>query len=142
MRGLAEGGIDEALVASGKTIGDAIRVCLADPDFRAEIDRITAERLAAAEHKLVDALLRRLDKADDAGDRAALAIWQALTDEKRRPAGRAEAPGPAARKGRRPDPAERAAAARKAAQEAEEFNQLLEVVRKRLAVVESRNDEA
>lgn len=142
MRGLAQGGIDQALEESGKTIGDAIRACLAEPAFRAEIDRITAERLAAAEHKLVDALLRRLDKADEAGDKSALAIWQALTDEKRRPGTRAEAPGPAERRGRRADPAERAALARKVAQETEEFDKLLEAVRKRLAAVEQRTGEA
>jgi hypothetical protein len=142
MRGLAQGGIDQALEESGKTIGDAIRACLAEPAFRAEIDRITAERLAAAEHKLVDALLRRLDKADEAGDKSALAIWQALTDEKRRPGTRAEALGPAVRRGRRADPAERAALARKVAQETEEFDKLLEAVRKRLAAVEQRTGEA
>ena len=142
MRGFAQGGMDQALKESGKTIGDAIRACLAEPAFRAEIDRITAERLAAAEHKLVDALWRRFDKADEAADKSALAIWQALTDEKRRPAPRSEAPGPAVRRGRRADPAKRAAIARKVAEEAAEFNRVLEMVRKRLAAVEQKTGKA
>lgn len=139
VRGFAEGGMDLALVRTGKTLGDAVLACLDDPDFRAELDRISAERLAAAGHKLVDLLLRRLEGADEGTEKAALAIWQQLTDEKRRPAARTESTRPAARRQRHTIPAERAAAAQKAVRQAEDFRQLLEVIRKRLAAAEQKS---
>lgn len=131
-----------ALERSGKTIGDAVLACLQDPDFRSQLDRITAERLAAAEHKLVDLLLKRLDGPDESVEKSALAIWQLLTDEKRRPAGRAETARPTGRRSRRAISAHAAENGQKAVKAAEEFNRLLDVIRKRLDVAERSTDPA
>lgn len=131
-----------ALERSGKTIGDAVLACLQDPDFRSQLDRISAERLAAAEHKLVDLLLRRLDGPDESVEKSALAIWQLLSDDKRRPAGRAEAGRATAPRSRRAIAGNAADNGQKAAKAAEEFNRLLEVIRKRLDAAERSTDPA
>jgi hypothetical protein len=132
--------MDVALAQSGLSAGDAILACLDDPQFRAQLERISAERLAAAEHKLVDWLWRRLSGPDEGMEKSVVAIWQSLSDEKRRTTSRPEVPAaPPARKARRGIPAGHAEAARKTRQEAEDFHRLLEVIRTRLAAAEKTN---
>lgn len=138
IHGFAQGGLDVALEQSGLTDGEALLACLDDPTFRVRLDRISAERLAACERRLVDILWRRLNGPDEGIEKSVLAVWQCLSDEKRRVAARLDPQPsvPPARKARRGIPSGRAETAHKAAKEAEEFHQLLEVIRKRLAAAE------
>jgi hypothetical protein len=130
--------MDVALARFGKDLGDAVLACLDDPAFRLELEQISTERLAAAEHKLVDLLLRRLDGPDEGVEKAALSLWQLLRDDRRRTSAPAAGPKPLAPKAQRASPSERQAAGQRAATRAEDFNQLLEVVRARLAAAEER----
>lgn len=126
------------LSRSGKGIGETILAWLADPDFRHEVERISAERLATAEHKLVDLLLTELDRED--GGKTALSIWGHLKDDRRRASASAAVPKPASRRARHVVSPERAAAAQRAAARAAEFRQLLEVIQSRLAAAESATE--
>ena len=137
MLGYAQGGVEQGLAKAGKTFGDAILACLHDPDFRAEVDRITAQRLAAAEHKLVDVLLRRLDGPADGIEKSVLSILQILTAEKRAPAS-ADAARPARQRSRQAVPAGRAETAIRMAKQAQDFRQLLASIRTRLAEAEQQ----
>jgi hypothetical protein len=75
-------------------IGSAVSARVADSTFGQAVDRIGTERLATAEVMMIDLLLQRLaetrdDKEKDKDkDKAVLALWQALREDRRRPAGR------------------------------------------------------
>ncbi len=96
--------------------------------------------MAAAEHKLIDLLLYRLAAPEDGGEKSALSIWQQLKDDRRRSAAPAEATRPPGRKQRHVISPERAEAAQRAVARADEFRQLLTVIRARLADAEATTD--
>lgn len=136
--GLAAGGMKEALVRSGKGLGDAVLAALEDPTFREMLEQIRLERLAVAEQQLVDLLLLKLEEPDVSPEKSVLSLWQMLREDRRKPAVQADAGKVPARKARHTIPAERQEAGKRAAKRAEEFNQLLEVIRTRLAIAEAK----
>lgn len=135
--GFAQGGVECGLRQSGKDFGDAILAWLADPSFRQQVERISAGRMAAAEHKLIDLLLSRLADGEDGAEKSALSIWQQLKDDRRRSVATAEATKPVGRRQRHVISPERAEAAQRAIARAEEFQKLLTVIRARLADAEA-----
>lgn len=138
LNGLAAGGMKEALLQSGKDLGDAVLAALDDPAFRERLELIRLERLAAAEQQLVDLLLLKLDEPEVSLEKSVLSLWQSLREDRRKQAAPADVVKAPARKARHAIPAERQEAGRRAAKRAEEFNQLLEVIRARLAAAEAK----
>lgn len=136
--GLAAGGMKEAFVRSGKGLGDAVLAALQDPAFCEMLEQVRVERLAAAEQQLVDLLLSKLDEPEGPAEKSLLSLWQMLKEDRRMPASPPDAVTAPARKARHSIPAERQEAGKRAAKRAEEFNQLLAVIRARLAIAEAK----
>jgi hypothetical protein len=133
---LATNGMSAALHTTGVPLGDAVSARLADPAFRQAVERIGIERLAAAELMLIDLLLERFDGPDDGKEKSVLALWQALREDRRRPAGRPEPARPAGRAARADITPERAEAARAAVARVAEAGKLLDAIKARLVDAE------
>jgi len=107
---LADGGMEAACRVTEVEFGSAVSARIADLTFGQAVDRIGTERLATAEVMMIDLLLQRLaetrdDKEMDKDkDKAVLALWQALREDRRRPAAR-PASGGARKQGADKEPA-------------------------------------
>jgi hypothetical protein len=88
LEGLLAGGMDRACEVAGVHPSHALGARLRDRRFRAAWDAAHAERLTEAESLLLEelmAVLRKPEKdAPRVPDKAALAAWQAMRDERRR----------------------------------------------------------
>lgn len=125
-------------------IGTAVSARVADSAFGQAVDRIGTERLATAEVMMIDLLLQRLAETRDDRDRdkAVLALWQALREDRRRPAARPASGGSqkqAAQKDAAGNPAARLPEGPigTAADRATELAQLIAAVEARLAAAEA-----
>ncbi len=128
-----------ALAETGIGLGDAVSERARDSGFRQAIDRVSAERLASAELMIIDWLIEQLRAPSDGREKSILALWQALKDEKRRPAASAEPAKQSARKPRHAISPERAAGAERSNARAAELDRLLAVVKERLEAAEQQD---
>lgn len=92
--------MDAACRVTDVSMGHAISARVEDSTFGQAVDRVGSERFATAEIMMIDLLLERLagpmtDKDKDK-DKAVIQLWQALREERRRPAGRLASGGAAA----------------------------------------------
>jgi hypothetical protein len=116
-------------------IGSAVSARVADSTFGQAVDRIGTERLATAEVMMIDLLLQRLAETrdDKEKDKAVLALWQALREDRRRPAAR-----PAVVGGAQKQAAEKEAAANAGAGPADAATERAAELARLIAAVEAR----
>jgi hypothetical protein len=88
LEGLLDEGTDAACRAAGVNLGHALATRARERRFRAAWDAATAERRTGAEARLVDGLIAMLQPGADSKpkvpDKAALAAWREVHDERRR----------------------------------------------------------
>jgi hypothetical protein len=135
---LADRGLEAALLTAGVPFGRAVCTRIEDETFREAVERIMTERMATAEFMLVDLLLGRLANVEEGGEKAALALWQGLRDDRRKLASRAAPERVGAEKAGTPAVPGGAEAARAAAGRSAEIARLISVVEARLAAAEAR----
>lgn len=132
--------MDAACLATEVQIGQAVSARVEDTTFGQAVDRIGTERLATAEVLMIDLLLQRLaeSKTDKEKDKAVLALWQALREDRRRPAGRPAAGGAQKQAVEKETAATAGASPADAADErAAEIARLIAAVEARLAAAEA-----